>query len=571
MAQAKADATTKANQALVDAKAYATEKVSDLANGAVKANADAIAAINNADTGILAQAKADATTKANQALTDAKAYADGLNTAMDSRVDDLESTSYEHASKIAANASAIGALQTNVANTYTKDETNQVINNAIDSALVQTNVDLTDLKAKTKNIEATDGVTGITGKIVVNKGEEQQVVIDAEGITVGLNSTRVDDAGIYAGAHNYNDAATAMSEDGRFKAASGAVRIDADGTFKVGGSGSDANVTIYKDGSTSISAKGEIHAGGFVTTGDVVAQGTITGSSLVSTGDVSATGDISTTDGDVIAGTVSLKDVASKVGQSYEAIYGLNHRLGQLNGKINKVGAGAAALAALHPMDFDPDDKLSFAVGFGNYSGSNATALGAFYRPNEKVMMSVGGTYGNGENMVNMGVSFALDKTNNISNSRTAMAREIVDLREQVATQGQQIAQLVALVQQLAGAAQPVVPGEQLFPDVPQNHWAYEYLKSLVSKGVIEGYPDGTFGGDRTMTRYEFASMLFRAMEQGVVLSEQIRQEFERELGRVRVDRVKGIDSDRNKIERVRVNTSVDRDDYGTKVVQVKH
>ena len=249
----------------------------------------------------------------------------------------------------------------------------------------------------------------------------------------------------------------------------------------------------------------------------------------------------------------------------------LDSRINQLGSKVNKVGAGAAALAALHPMDFDPDDKLSFAVGAGNYAGETATALGAFYRPNEKVMMNVAGTYGNGENMVNMGVSFALDRTNHVSNSRTAMAKEIVDLREQVATQGQQIAQLVALVQQLAGVQQPVVPAEQLFPDVPENHWAYEYVNTLISKGIIEGYLDGTFGGDRTMTRYEFAAMLFRAMEQGVVLSEQIRQEFEKELGRVRVDRVKDADNDPNKIERVRVNKAGDRDNYGSKIVQVKH
>ena len=249
----------------------------------------------------------------------------------------------------------------------------------------------------------------------------------------------------------------------------------------------------------------------------------------------------------------------------------LDSRINQLGSKVNKVGAGAAALAALHPMDFDPDDKLSFAVGAGNYAGETATALGAFYRPNEKVMMNVGGTYGNGENMVNVGMSFALDRTNNVSNSRTAMAKEIVDLREQVATQGQQIAQLVALVQQLAGTSQPIVPAEQLFPDVPQNHWAYEYVNGLIAKGIIEGYPDGTFGGDRAMTRYEFAAMLFRAMEQGVVINEQIRQEFEKELGRIRVDRVKGTDADLNKIERVRVNTAIDRDDYGSKVVQVKH
>ena len=251
----------------------------------------------------------------------------------------------------------------------------------------------------------------------------------------------------------------------------------------------------------------------------------------------------------------------------------LNSKLNQLGSKVNKVGAGAAALAALHPLDFDPDDKLSFSAGVGNYGGETATALGAFYRPNEKVMISAAGTMGNGENMVNMGVSFALDKTNNVSNSRTAMAREIVDLRAHVARQeqalarqDQQIAQLVAMVNQLTGNTMSYeVNKDIIFPDVPENHWAYEYIHSLAAKGIIEGYPDGNFDGDRTMTRYEFATMLYKAMQKGTVLNEQIRQEFSAELGRIRVDRIKGADSDTNKIDRVRVNADVDRDDYGSK------
>jgi hypothetical protein len=278
--------------------------------------------------------------------------------------------------------------------------------------------------------------------------------------------------------------------------------------------------------------------------------------------------------GDIASKTVLEAQIIDriKVDQALiEETKGLRSSINQLGSKVNKVGAGAAALAALHPMDFDPDDKLSFAVGAGNYAGETATALGAFYRPNEKVMMNVAGTYGNGENMVNMGVSFALDRTNNVSNSRTAMAREIVDLREQVATQGQQIAQLIALVNQLAGTPAAKNPAEVLFPDIPENHWAYEYIHSLAARGIVEGYPDGNFGGDRTMTRYEFATMLFKAMQNGVVLSEQIRQEFEKELGRIRVDRIKGADDDANKIERVRVNKAADRDNYGSKIVQVKH
>ncbi len=254
-------------------------------------------------------------------------------------------------------------------------------------------------------------------------------------------------------------------------------------------------------------------------------------------------------------------------------IQSINQDISKLSGRVNKVGAGAAALAALHPLDFDPDDKLSFSAGVGNYGGETATALGAFYRPNEKVMISAAGTMGNGANMVNMGVSFALDKTNNVSNSRTAMAREIVDLRAHVARQeqalarqDQQIAQLVAMVNQLTGNTMSYeVNKDIIFPDVPENHWAYEYIHSLAAKGIIEGYPDGNFGGNCTMTRYEFATMLYKAMQKGAVLSEQIRQEFNEELGRIRVDRIKGADSDTNKIERVRVNADVDRDDYGSK------
>ncbi len=157
----------------------------------------------------------------------------------------------------------------------------------------------------------------------------------------------------------------------------------------------------------------------------------------------------------------NLQEQITNIGSgSSEAINGLNQRINKLGTRLNKVGAGAAALAALHPLDFDPDDKLSFSAGVGNYAGENAAALGMFYRPNEKVMLSMGGTMGNGEEMVNMGISFALDKTNNVSNSRVAMAKEINALREHVAKQDEQIAKLVMLVNQLTSNApqQKAVP-----------------------------------------------------------------------------------------------------------------
>ena len=178
-------------------------------------------------------------------------------------------------------------------------------------------------------------------------------------------------------------------------------------------------------------------------------------------------------------------------------------------------------------------------------------------------MFSVGGTVGNGENMVNAGVSFALDRTNHVSNSRTALAREVIDLRGQLAVMGAKMAKMEKALGMLDETK------TKLFPDIPANHWAYEYIAKLAGNGYIEGYPDGNFGGDRLMTRYEFAAMLYRAIENGAALEEKIIKEFEPELGRIRVDRISGEDSDRDKIERVRVNdTKGERDHYGNKLAK---
>lgn len=254
-------------------------------------------------------------------------------------------------------------------------------------------------------------------------------------------------------------------------------------------------------------------------------------------------------------------DINNRIDGVENQVVSNTNRINQLGSRVNKVGAGAAALAALHPMDFDPDDKWSFAAGYGNYAGENAAAIGAYYRPDEKVMFSVGGTVGNGENMVNAGISFALDRTNHVSNSRTAMAREILDLRAEVA-------ELKAMVAK-GGLGSIAEDKMKIFPDVAENHWAYEYIGKLAAAGIIEGYPDGNFGGDRMMSRYEFAAMLYRAMQQGVQLDSKIINEFAPEMGRIRVDRISGEDGDRDKIERVRVNdTKGERDHYGNKLAK---
>ena len=255
----------------------------------------------------------------------------------------------------------------------------------------------------------------------------------------------------------------------------------------------------------------------------------------------------------------------SQLAQRDQAIGKLGGEVSNLDRRVDRVGAGAAALAALHPQDFDPDDKWDFAVGYGNYRGANAAAVGAFYRPNEDTTLSVGGTVGGGENMVNAGISFKFGQGNHVTNSRVAMAKEILALKDYVQKQDEKIEKLEALVGQ-QGTANAPKRRSILFPDVPENHWAYVYVKKLADRGLLEGYPDGEFKGTRTITRYEFAAIFSRALENGASVDgdmERMSEEFEPEirelsLNRFRVDRVEGDDNDRHKIERVRVN---DRDE----------
>ena len=321
----------------------------------------------------------------------------------------------------------------------------------------------------------------------------------------------------------------------------------------------DKNITVdsVKAGDTTISDKGlEIKDGPSVTKDGINAAN----KNITNVAD----GKVEKDSKDAINGGQlhqAKADINNRIDGVENQVVSNTNRINQLGSRVNKVGAGAAALAALHPMDFDPDDKLTFSAGYGNYGGENAAAIGAYYRPDEKVMFSIGGTVGNGENMVNAGVSFSLDRTNHVSNSRTAMAREILDLRAEVT-------ELKAMVAK-GGLGSIAEDKMKIFPDVAENHWAYEYVGKLAAAGIIEGYPDGKFSGDRMMSRYEFAAMLYRAMQKGAQLDSKIINEFAPEMGRIRVDRISGEDGDRDKIERVRVNdTKGERDHYGNKLAK---
>lgn len=231
----------------------------------------------------------------------------------------------------------------------------------------------------------------------------------------------------------------------------------------------------------------------------------------------------------------------------------LKKDVSRLDKRVNKAVAGSAALAALHPLDFDPDAKWDFAAGYGHYHNGNAAALGAFYRPNEDVQLSVGSTVGNGETVVNAGLSVKVGAHSNVSRSRVAIGKEVLELKKTVALQNAQIQKLTALLNDVAGTHMKA-DRTTLFPDVASNHWAYEAVSDLSRRGLVEGYPDGTFGGDRLLTRYEFAEIVYRALQNGVQVDEQLVTEFSPEMALFRVDTVAKNSQGQPTIERVRVN-----------------
>lgn len=231
----------------------------------------------------------------------------------------------------------------------------------------------------------------------------------------------------------------------------------------------------------------------------------------------------------------------------------LKKDVSRLDKRVNKAVAGSAALAALHPLDFDPDAKWDFAAGYGHFHNGNAAALGAFYRPNEDVQLSVGSTVGNGDTVVNAGVSVKVGAHSNVSRSRVAIGKEVLELKKTVALQNAQIQKLTAFLNDVAGTHMKA-DRTTLFPDVASNHWAYEAVSDLSRRGLVEGYPDGTFGGDRLLTRYEFAQIVYRALQNGVQVDEQLVTEFSPEMALFRVDTVAKNSQGQPTIERVRLN-----------------
>ena len=308
-------------------------------------------------TGVIRQETTTLTGAISEVSITAKANQDKIgstdftyNTTYITNSEDLTDAAKDLDAQVKINADAI-ANKANASDVYTKAQA--------DSTFVKISNNANDAPTSGFNVVNTNNITKVS---VTHVGGDNPVVISSDdGITVGEHSTRMDGSGFYVwdkndtSNHNPEKSIASIKDDGSIKGAGGAFTVDASG-----------NVTAEK-----------------ITANKVTADNLYT-----------------------------KDEIDQKLGGSNASVAGLSQRLDKTNAKINKVGAGAAALAALHPLEYDPDDKLTFSAGMGNYAGENAAALGAFYRPNEKFMVSLGDTMGNGENMVNLGLSIGLDKPN---------------------------------------------------------------------------------------------------------------------------------------------------------------
>lgn len=271
-------------------------------------------------------------------------------------------------------------------------------------------------------------------------------------------------------------------------------------------------------------------------------------------------GNIANNTTNIAKNTEDIKNIKGNVTDIQNNITNINNNMNSFKGDLSKMDkridksvAGAAALAALHPLDFDPDAKWDFAAGYGHYRSGDAAAIGAFYRPNEDVQLSVGSTVGGDETVFNAGLSVKVGAHSGVSRSRVAIGKEVLALKKTVAEQNAQIQKLTALLNGVAGTNMKA-DHTTLFPDVAANHWAYEAVSDLSRRGLVEGYPDGTFGGDRLLTRYEFAQIVYRAIQNGVTVDDRLVTEFSPEMALFRVDTVAKNAKGEPIIERVRVN-----------------
>lgn len=414
-------------------------------------------------------------------------------------------------------------------------------------------------------IGSTDSKTTTSVNNAVAVGHNTNVTVEG-GVALGSESKST----VAAGAVGYDPSTKAQSTntDSTWKATKSAISVgDADNNITrqitsvaAGTKDTDAvNVAQLKklqnqvnaNGSTTVSAGKHINV--TTTTNGTTKDYKVSLSDDITNQITNNTTNINNIQGDVTNIKKNVTNIQGDITNIKQDVTNMGRNVARLDKKVNKSVAGAAALAALHPLDFDPDAKWDFAAGYGHYHDGNAAALGAFYRPNEDLQFSVGSTVGNGETVVNAGMSVKVGAHSNVSRSRVAIGKEVLELKKTVAVQNAQIQKLTALLNGLAGTNMKA-DRSTLFPDVPNNHWAYVAVSDLSRRGLVEGYPDGTFGGDRMLTRYEFAQIVYRAIQNGVVVDNRLVSEFGPEMALFRVDTIAKNHEGQPTIERVRVN-----------------
>lgn len=219
-----------------------------------------------------------------------------------------------------------------------------------------------------------------------------------------------------------------------------------------------------------------------------------------------------------------VNDLAARQGEAITEnaahIGELGRAVNKLDNRINRVGAGAAALAALHPGSYDPDDKLDVSAGVGNYRGANAAAVGLFFHPNERTILSVAGSMGGGENMVNAGVTLKVGPGHGTPTTVTTKTGEKVDVMDILAKQTE-------ILEKLAGntKAASAPAGSDIFPDVPQNHWAYAYVDKLYRAGSLAGFSEPGKLKSHMLTRKDFAEILYWAMTNGATTNPDLNSD----------------------------------------------
>lgn len=396
---------------------------------------------------------------------------------------------------VTAESGNINNKAKNITNTTSEDMTNTIGKNLTTTVGGNQTTDVTGDQSNTVGGKLTETVTGdVTEDYKANQsttvGGNQTTTVTGDAALTAANITQT------AGTKLVNTVGTTS------------MTMTADGTTFAGDVNMKDNLNVAKNGTFG----GSVTAASYM----IGTRTYIDGNGLHANGQKIT---------DVAPGALNESSMDAVNGAQ---LYQTNQRMNLWNRDLSRVGAGAAALAGLHPVGYDETAKLSFAVGFGSYKSEHAAALGAYYRPNDNVLFGISSTVGYGDNMYNASLSFKFGQGSHERGISKAAQQKIDTLQNRVDI-------LESRLNSLLSMFNPNMAKD--FPDVPENHWAYEAISRLAGNGIIEGYPDGEYHGERTMTRYEMATIIYNALKRGVQADANLVREFQPELSMIESSR----------------------------------